>query len=159
MARELGLGSRVNTILQTCFFAISNVLPRERAIAAIKTSIEHAYGRKGGAVIEKNFAAVDGALAQLHEVAVPSVATGRPNPTRVPVDAPEFVRNVTALMLAGRGDEIPVSAQIICGSSRRGWPDANRWRRRRSTAAVEPGGSGQSPEWPKKPISLGASPS
>jgi len=116
VARELGLGSRVNTILQTCFFAISDIMPREQAIAAIKTSIERSYGRKGGAVIDRNFAAVDGALAELHPVVVPQVASGRPNPPRIPPEAPDFVRNVTALMLAGRGDEIPVSALPVDGT-------------------------------------------
>ena len=113
VAKELGLGPRVNTILQTCFFAISGVLPRDEAIAAIKHAIEKAYGRKGGAVVEKNFAAVDATLAQLHEVAVPHHLTGADAPPLVPADAPEFVRKVTAMMMAGRGDEIPVSALPI----------------------------------------------
>jgi pyruvate-ferredoxin/flavodoxin oxidoreductase len=116
VARELGLGSRVNTILQTCFFAISNIMPRERAIAAIKGSIEHAYGRQGGSIIEKNFAAVDAALANLHEVAPRAIATGKLIPPRIPADAPDFIRNVTGLMLAGRGDEIPVSAMPVDGT-------------------------------------------
>ncbi len=116
VARELGLGPRVNTILQTCFFAISGVLPREDAIAAIKHAIEKAYGRKGGAVVDKNFAAVDAALAHLHEVAVPRELTGAELAPLVPDSAPEFVRKVTALMMAGRGDEIPVSAMPVDGS-------------------------------------------
>ena len=77
VARDLGLGPRVNTILQTCFFAISGVLPRDEAIAAIKTAIEKAYGRKGGTVVEKNFAAVDAALEHLHEAKVPDDADRR----------------------------------------------------------------------------------
>ena len=116
VAQELGLGPRVNTILQTCFFAISGVLPRDEAIAAIKHAIEKAYGRKGGAVVEKNFAAVDAALAHLHEVTVPGRLTGAEMPPLVPADAPAFVRKVTAMMMAGRGDEIPVSAMPIDGS-------------------------------------------
>jgi pyruvate-ferredoxin/flavodoxin oxidoreductase len=116
VARDLGLGPRVNTILQTCFFAISGVLPREEAIAAIKHAIEKAYGRKGGAVVEKNFAAVDAALAHLHEATVPATLTGAEPPPLVPDDAPAFVRNVTAKMMAGRGDEIPVSAMPVDGS-------------------------------------------
>src|SRR3990167_4536198 len=103
VAQDLGLGPRVNTVLQTCFFAISGVLPRAEAIAAIKQAIEKAYGRKGGAMVEKNFAAVDAALAHLHEVAVPRNLTGVEPPSLVPADAPEFVREVTAMMMAGRG--------------------------------------------------------
>jgi pyruvate-ferredoxin/flavodoxin oxidoreductase len=111
VAQELGLGPRVNTILQTCFFAISGVLPRDEAIARIKASIEKSYGRKGGAIVRRNFAAVDAALAQLHEVEVPKevTATSDLRPP-VPADAPDFVRRVTGEMLAGRGDAIPVSA-------------------------------------------------
>ncbi|MCB1498033.1 MAG: pyruvate:ferredoxin (flavodoxin) oxidoreductase, partial [Bauldia sp.] len=116
VAQDLGLGPRVNTILQTCFFAISEILPRDEAIAAIKASIEKAYGRKGGAVIEKNFAAVDAALEHLFEVAVPGSLTGVPNPSLVPDDAPAFVRNVTGAMMAGRGDGIPVSAMPVDGT-------------------------------------------
>ncbi len=116
VARELGLGPRVNTILQTCFFAISGVLPREEAITAIKHAISKAYAHKGGAVVEKNFAAVDAALAHLHQVAVPQKVTGDDPPPLVPADAPAFVHNVTALMMAGRGDEIPVSAMPVDGS-------------------------------------------
>ncbi len=116
VAQDLGLGPRVNTILQTCFFAISGVLPRDQAIAAIKHAIEKAYGRKGGKVVEKNFQAVDAALSQLHEVTVPKELTGAEVPPLVPADAPAFVRDVTAMMMAGRGDEIPVSALPIDGS-------------------------------------------
>ncbi|WP_421725620.1 pyruvate:ferredoxin (flavodoxin) oxidoreductase [Bauldia sp.] len=118
VARDLGLGPRINTILQTCFFAISNIMPRDEAVAEIKTSIEKAYGRKGGAIVRKNFAAVDAALDNLHQVAVPGSAeiTGAPNPSLVPDDAPAFVRDVTALMMEGRGDDIPVSAMPIDGT-------------------------------------------
>jgi pyruvate-ferredoxin/flavodoxin oxidoreductase len=110
VAREHGLGQRINTILQVCFFAISGALPIGEAQVAIKAGIEKSYGRKGGAVIESNLAAVDAALAELHQVAVPQSANGRVPPALVPAHAPQFVREVTALMLAGRGDEIPVSA-------------------------------------------------
>ncbi|MEP0322275.1 pyruvate:ferredoxin (flavodoxin) oxidoreductase [Bauldia litoralis] len=116
VAQDLGLGPRVNTILQTCFFAISDIMPRDEAIAAIKASIEKAYGRKGGAVIEKNFAAVDAALAHLHEVTIPVDLTGTDNPPLVPDDAPDFVRTVTGAMMAGRGDAIPVSALPVDGT-------------------------------------------
>ena len=117
VARDLGLGQRVNTILQTCFFAISGVLPREEAIAEIKTSIQETYGRKGGAIVRKNFAAVDATLEHLHEVAVPVQTSGAVElPPLVAADAPEFVRRVTAMMMAGRGDEIPVSAMPVDGT-------------------------------------------
>lgn len=116
LARKLGLGQRVNTILQACFFAISGVLPREEAIARIKKAIEKTYGKKGQAVVDKNFAAVDGALDNLFEVAVPGTANGTEIAPLVPDDAPIFVREVTAKMLAGKGDEIPVSAMPIDGT-------------------------------------------
>ncbi len=117
VARAEGLGGRVNTVLQTCFFAISGVLPREAAIAAIKESIAKTYGRRGADVVARNNAAVDAALAALHEVPVPSVVTAAAGvPGLVPADAPEFVRTVTAAMMAGHGDELPVSALPVDGT-------------------------------------------
>jgi pyruvate-ferredoxin/flavodoxin oxidoreductase len=110
VARDVGLGVRTNTVLQTCFFAISGVLPREAAIRHIKASIKKTYSRKGEAVVAKNFAAVDDTLAQLFEVAVPKAATNpHDRPAVVAASAPEFVQRVTARMLVGRGDDIPVS--------------------------------------------------
>ncbi len=110
VARDVGLGVRTNTVLQTCFFAISDVLPRDAAIDHIKQSIRKTYGRKGEAVVRKNFAAVDGTLARLAEVSVPKQATATEDrPAVVPEWAPDFVKHVTGLMLVGRGDEIPVS--------------------------------------------------
>ncbi|MEO7731015.1 MAG: pyruvate:ferredoxin (flavodoxin) oxidoreductase, partial [Kofleriaceae bacterium] len=110
VASDVGLGGRTNTVLQTCFFAISGVLPRAAAIAQIKEAIRESYGHKGDAVVAKNFAAVDATLERLFEVAVPTTVTGDPKiPPVVPPTAPAFVRQVTAPMLAGRGDEIPVS--------------------------------------------------
>ena len=117
VAQDVGLGVRTNTVLQTCFFAISGVLPRDEAIRHIKESIRKSYARKGEAVVAKNFAAVDGTLACLFPLVIPAAATnpaGRP--PIVPADAPEFVRRVTALMLVGRGDEIPVSLMPADGS-------------------------------------------
>lgn len=117
VARAAGLGSRTNTILQTCFFAISGVLPREQAIAQIKDAISKTYARKSAEVVRKNHEAVDQALAELHQLNVPDQATaehGLIDP--VPVDAPEFVRTVTATMLSGRGDDLPVSALPVDGS-------------------------------------------
>ena len=110
VAREVGLGTRTNTVLQTCFFVISGVLPRDKAMAHIKESIRKTYGRRGQPVVEKNYAAVDGTLSHLHEVPVPSAATSTIEmPPLVPSNAPSFVKSVTARMFAGDGDRIPVS--------------------------------------------------
>ena len=111
VAREVGLGSRTNTVLQTCFFAISGVLPREKAIGHIKDAIRKTYAQKGQSVIDKNFAAVDGTLARLNEVPVPAIVTSKIDMSLlVPADAPDFVRTVTARIFAGLGDQVPVSA-------------------------------------------------
>jgi pyruvate-ferredoxin/flavodoxin oxidoreductase len=111
IARDVGLAGRTNTILQTCFFAISGVLPREMAIGKIKSAIAKTYGRRGAEVVEKNQAAVDRALEGLHQIEVPAAVTSaRELPPVVPASAPEFVRTVTAAMLAGLGDDLPVSA-------------------------------------------------
>jgi pyruvate-ferredoxin/flavodoxin oxidoreductase len=111
VARDAGLGPRVNTVLQTCFFAISGVLPRDEAIAAIKASVAKTYGRRGAEVVARNNDAVDAALAALYPVPVPGAVTSVVDlPWPVPAGAPEFVRTVTGAMLAGRGDDLPVSA-------------------------------------------------
>ena len=111
VARETGMGARTNTIMQTCFFAISGVLPREEAIRKIKKSIEKTYSKKGEEVVRKNFEAADHTLAHLHEAEIPEqVTTGLGMREVVPAEAPEFVRDVTAIMMAGRGDELAVSA-------------------------------------------------
>jgi pyruvate-ferredoxin/flavodoxin oxidoreductase len=117
VAREAGMGSRINTIMQTCFFAISGVLPREEAIAAIKKAIHDTYGKRGEAVVQKNYAAVDAALAHLHEVKVPDKvsATFDMLPAVSP-RAPEFVRNVLGTIYTGNGDSLPVSAMPIDGT-------------------------------------------
>ncbi len=110
VAQEVGLKTRTNTVLQTAFFAISGVLPREQAIAEIKKSIRKTYGAKGERVVQRNFKAVDDALTRLFEVAVPAAPTSAfDRAPAVPAKAPSFVREVTAKMLEGRGDEIPVS--------------------------------------------------
>ena len=117
VAFDLGLGSRSNTILQTCFFALSGVLPRDEAIAAIKKETERTYARKGAEVVKKNFAAIDKALANLQQVTIPNAATSKRDVFKmVPDTAPEFVRKVTAIMLEGRGDTLPVSALPIDGT-------------------------------------------
>ena len=111
VARETGMGSRMNTIMQACFFAISGVLPREESIAAIKSSIQKTYGKLGEAVLRKNFAAVDASLANLQEVDVPEKASSTFDilPS-VSSQAPLFVRDVLGAMISGKGDSLPVSA-------------------------------------------------
>ena len=117
VSRAAGMGNRTNTVLQTCFFAISRVMPREEAIAAVKKSIEKTYGRRGADVVAKNHAAVDAALAHLHRVEVPdAVASDRALIAPVPANAPEFVRDVTAKMLLDEGDDLPVSALPVDGT-------------------------------------------
>jgi pyruvate-ferredoxin/flavodoxin oxidoreductase len=117
VARETEMGSRINTIMQTCFFAISGVLPREQAIEAIKNAIRETYGKRGEVVVAKNFVAVDHTLSHLHQVTVPSVASSslRVLPP-VPERASGFVRDVIGPMIAGRGDNLPVSAMPVDGT-------------------------------------------
>ena len=111
VAKKSQLGNRINTIMQTCFFALSGVLSRDESIIKIKEFIRKSYGKRGEPVVRQNFAAVDAALAYLREIEVPMVASGPTELTsKVPIDAPEFVRNVTAELIAGRGDLLPVSA-------------------------------------------------
>jgi pyruvate-ferredoxin/flavodoxin oxidoreductase len=117
VARASGMGGRINTVMQVCFFAISGVLPREEAIAEIKHSIEKTYGKKGDQVIAMNLRAVDNTLDNLFEVDVPQTMTSSiPRVLPVPADAPPFVRNVLGAMIARRGDELPVSAMPIDGT-------------------------------------------
>jgi pyruvate-ferredoxin/flavodoxin oxidoreductase len=111
VAQKAGMGGRINTVMQTCFFVISGVLPRDEAIAAIKHAIEKTYGKRGEAVVKKNFAAVDAALDHLHEVKVPDRVTSRFDiHLPVPAEAPEFVQKVVAPIISGDGDSLPVSA-------------------------------------------------
>jgi pyruvate-ferredoxin/flavodoxin oxidoreductase len=117
VARRTGMGGRINTVMQTCFFAISGVLPRDEAIAAIKDTIRKTYGRRGEAVVQRNFDAVDQALENLHEVKVPDKVTNtftrRPP---MPEEAPEFVRSVLGAIVVGDGDKLPVSAFPVDGT-------------------------------------------
>jgi pyruvate-ferredoxin/flavodoxin oxidoreductase len=128
VATEAGMGGRINTIMQTCFFAISGVLPRDEAIAHIKGAIEKTYGRKGRKLVEQNFAAVDHALAHLEEVPVHGLVTAKRDLAPVvPDQAPDFVKRVTAMMLAGEGDLLPVSAFPVDGT----WPlGTAKWEKR-----------------------------
>jgi pyruvate-ferredoxin/flavodoxin oxidoreductase len=128
VARETGMGRRTNTIMQTCFFAISGILPRDEAIEKIKNAIKKTYGAKGDEIVQLNFDAVDGTLANLHEVTVPDAVTATAvRPPTVSDDAPDLVKKVTALMLEGKGDLLPVSAFPPDGT----WPTATtRWEKR-----------------------------
>jgi pyruvate-ferredoxin/flavodoxin oxidoreductase len=134
VAQEVGLQGRTNTVLQTCFFAISDVLPREQAIAQIKHAIEKSYSGKGDAVVQANFRAVDETLARLFEVQIPEAASSRwDRAAPVPANAPQFVREVTAPMLEGRGDDLPVSRVPIDGT----WPTGTAiWEKRNIADAV-----------------------
>jgi pyruvate-ferredoxin/flavodoxin oxidoreductase len=141
VASATGMGGRINTVMQTCFFALSGILPKEEAIAQIKQSIRKTYSKRGEAVVERNFKAVDETLAHLYEVTVPAeaalqlVGQGVGTPTSpnghrhqavplpmltrrppVPENAPEFVRNVLGPMIAGNGDDLPVSALPVDGT-------------------------------------------
>ena len=128
IARESGLGSRINTIMQVCFFALAKVLPRDKAIERIKKAIAKTYERKGQEVILRNYAGVDRALAGLQEMVIPSGATVEISPeSTMPMEAPSFVRQVTGLMLQGKGDLLPVSAFPVDGS----WPvGTSKWEKR-----------------------------
>jgi len=128
VARDTGMGRRINTIMQTCFFAISGVLPKDEAIAKIKKSIQKTYGKRGEKVGQQNYAAVDSTLAALYEVKVPAEAGSAVKlGQEISKEAPDFVRSVTAEILAGRGDELPVSAMPLDGT----FPtDTARWEKR-----------------------------
>jgi pyruvate-ferredoxin/flavodoxin oxidoreductase len=116
LAQELGLGARINVIMQTAFFKISNVIPLDTAIKAIKDAIQKSYGKKGQKVVEMNNAAVDGALNRVYEVKVPGKVTSKIKmPPVVPADAPDFVREVTAELMVLRGDKVPVSKLPVDG--------------------------------------------
>ncbi len=128
VAKDTGMGRRINTIMQTCFFAISGVLPRDEAITQIKKTIQKTYERKGDVVVKKNFEAVDHTLAHLHEVALPGRITATyALPPVVADEAPDFVKRVTAMMLANKGDLLPVSAFPVDGT----WPVGTaKWEKR-----------------------------
>ena len=137
VARECGMGGRMNTILQTCFFAIAGVIPKEDAIAAIKRSIEKSYASRGTSLIEKNFLAVDTALQNLHEVIVQNEITSKLGLREsITNGAPEFVQNVTAEIMASRGDQLPVSAFPVDGTYPTG---TAKWEKRSIAQEI--------PEW------------
>ena len=131
VARAAGLGQRVNTVLQTCFFSLSGVLPHDEAIAAIKNGIKKAYGKRGQVILDKNYDAVDSSLAALAEVTVPDTVTSTKQLMEpVPADAPDFVQRVTAMIASGKGDLLPVSALPIDGT----FPTATTQYEKRSIA-------------------------
>jgi pyruvate-ferredoxin/flavodoxin oxidoreductase len=134
VANATGMKGRINTVMQTCFFAISGVLPKEEAIAAIKKGVEKSYGKKGSAVVQKNFEAIDQTLMNLHRVSLPDEVTSRFSlPPIVPGNAPDFVKKVTAVMLAGKGDLLPVSAFPVDGTFPTG---TTRWEKRNLAAEI-----------------------
>ena len=117
VAKEAGMGGRINSVMQTCFFAISGIFPRDEAMTRIKGAIQATYGSKGKEIVEMNWRAVDQTLAKLYEVEVPDkVSSTIELPPVAPAHAPEFVRDVTAMMIAGRGDELPVSSMPCDGT-------------------------------------------
>ena len=135
LASEAGLRGRINTIMQTCFFSLSGVLPMDEAREAIGDAIRKTYGKRGSAVVERNLEVVDQALQHLHEVELPGEATSeRWRRPLVPSDAPDFVQKVTAVMLAGRGDALPVSAFPPDGT----WPSGTSRYEKRNIAQTVP---------------------
>src|SRR5271157_5618711 len=139
VAQDTGMGSRMNTIMQVCFFAISKVLPGDEAIEAIRKSIRDTYGRKGEEVVQKNMQAVDETLAHLFEVKVPAAVTSKIEIPEVFPGAPKFEREVLGTIYAGRGDELPVSAFSCDGT----FPTATaRWEKRNLALEI--------PEWDTK---------
>jgi pyruvate-ferredoxin/flavodoxin oxidoreductase len=137
VAMETGMGNRVNTILQTCFFALSGVLPREQAIAKIKEAIKKTYSKKGEEIVMKNFVAVDQTLANLYQVKVHLKSTSTIEmPPIVPLDAPRFVQEITAKMMAGTGDQLTVSQLPLDGTYPSG---TTAWEKRNVSEYV--------PEW------------
>ncbi|MFC1673682.1 pyruvate:ferredoxin (flavodoxin) oxidoreductase [Pseudomonadota bacterium] len=134
VAAEAGMGKRINTVMQVCFFGLSGVLEHDEAIAQIKDAIEKSYGKKGRKIVEMNMVAVDAALAHLFEVEVPANASSDFDlPPIVSPNAPDFVKNVSAEMLAGRGDLLPVSAFPMDGT----WPTGTaKWEKRNLAAEI-----------------------
>jgi len=131
VAEKAGLGRRINTVMQICFFELSKVLPPDEAMKHVRRSVEETWGRRGPEVVRRNVVALDAALASLHEVAVPEIVTaarGRLLP--VPAGAPDFVQRVTRLLLEGRGDELPVSAFPPDGT----WPSGTSRFEKRAIA-------------------------
>ena len=137
IAGATGMGRRINTIMQTCFFAISGILPRDEAIAKIKYMVEKTYGKKGRRLLDRNYAAIDASIAGLHQVQVPNEVTSRfEKAPVVAAGAPEFVQQVTATIIEGRGDSLPVSLIPADGT----WPVGTAAYEKRNIAL-------ELPEW------------
>ncbi len=137
IAGQTGMGRRINTIMQTCFFAISGILPKDEAIAHIKTAVKKTYGKKGQALLDRNYQAIDATLEGLHPVAIPARITSTfDRPPVVPDDAPDFVRQVTATLMGGHGNQLPVSLMPIDGT----WPTGTTRFEKRNLAL-------QLPQW------------
>jgi len=137
VARATGMGARINTIMQACFFAISNILPKDEAIAQIKAAIKKTYSKKGDAVVEKNYAAVDASLAHMFEVNYPDHVTAKHHRLApVPADAPKFVQGLTAKLIADKGDTITTSElqEVVDGT----WPTATTQYEKRCIATEIP---------------------
>ncbi len=135
VARESGMGRRINTVMQTCFFAISGILPKDEAIAAIKNAIRTTYGKKGDEIVNMNLEAVNNSLAHLYEVEVPDTATAKFDiKPPVPENAPKFVKEVIGKMIEGDGDELPVSAFPHDGT----WPVGTTQYEKRNIALEIP---------------------
>ena len=137
VARNTGMGRRINTIMQTAFFAISGVLPRDSAITAIKKAIKKTYEKRGDEIVQRNYEAVDQTLANLHEIPVPATATSTIRQESFAQSAmPDFTRRVQAVMMAGKGDLLPVSAFPVDGT----WPTGTtKWEKRNIAVSI--------PEW------------
>ncbi|MHB1226434.1 MAG: pyruvate:ferredoxin (flavodoxin) oxidoreductase [Desulfurivibrionaceae bacterium] len=134
LAAALGLGARINMIMQTAFFLISDIITKEEAISSIKTAIKKTYGNKGEKVVKMNYDAVDAAVNNIVAVAVPSAITGHELPPTVPANAPAFVKEVTAKMIEGKGNTIKVS-QMPCDGT---WPTATTQYEKRNIAVEVP---------------------
>ncbi len=127
VADEVGMGNRINTVMQPCFFKLSGVLPEAEAIAAIKRFVEKTYGKRGEKVVQRNFAAIDLSLERLHRVPAGPITNDTAMAALVPADAPDFVKDVTARIMAGQGDLLPVSAMPVDGT----FPTATtQWEKR-----------------------------
>ena len=134
IAQEAGLGRRINIVMQVCFFALSGVLPHDEAMEAIRGAIKKSYGKRGDYVVQQNFAAVDATLARLHQVTVPDSANSQfERQPVVPAHAPEFIQSVTARMIEGLGDELPVSALPVDGTYPTG---TSQWEKRNIAAEI-----------------------
>ena len=116
IAADAEMGSRINTVMQPCFFQLSGVLPPDEAIGHIKRWVTDTYGRRGPGVVDRNYAAIDASLAALHRLDVPDEASVEPTPVEIPVEVTDFVTRVTSRLLAGEGDLLPVSALPVDGT-------------------------------------------